>query len=68
MKNQQAEGRSGASTGLTAIHRADGTVLTPAIDVEEEVESYFTALFQGRHVASNLRAGPKDSGTIFQSD
>ena len=56
MKNQPFSPASkGRSTSLITIRGV-------------EVESYFTALFQGRHVASNLEAGPIDSGTTFQPD
>jgi hypothetical protein len=64
----QAEGRHGASPGLREVKTAAGAVLTSEADVEAEISSFFTALFHGRHVASNLEAGPVDSGVTFQPD
>jgi hypothetical protein len=61
-----AEGRHGPSPGLCSIKTAAGDILTSAASVEAEVTDYFTALFQGRHVASP--AGPVDSGHTFQPD
>ncbi len=46
--HQQAEGRSGSSTGLTAVCWADGTVLTTVAKVKGEMGNLFKALFQGR--------------------
>ena len=42
-----AEGRQGASPGLTEIKAATGEVLTDKNEVQEEVCSYFEALFHG---------------------
>jgi hypothetical protein len=43
-------------------------VLSSPAAVENEISSFFEALFHGRHVASNLEAGPIDSGGTFQPD
>ncbi len=64
----QQEGRHGANPGLREVKTAAGAILTSEADVEAEVSSFFTALFHGRHVASNLEAGPIDSGQTFQPD
>ena len=61
-----AEGRHGPSPGLSSVKTADGEVLSSPASVEAEITSYFSALFQGRHVASP--DGPVDSGNTFQPD
>jgi len=63
-----AEGKSGASPGLEAVKRPDGTILTDPGEVEQEVSAYFKALFHGRHRASEERPEPFDSGSPFQED
>jgi hypothetical protein len=50
------------------IKKADGTVADTKEEVEEQVTSFFEALFQGRHAASSDRPEPYDSGTPFVSD
>ncbi len=62
------EGRHSRSTGLMAIKKADGTVADTKEEVEEQVTSFFEALFQGRHATSADRPEPYDSGTPFVSD
>ena len=62
------EGRHGPSPGLTAIRTADGQVLREPDAVQQEILSYFEALFQGRHQASADRPEPFDSGTSFTPD
>jgi hypothetical protein len=59
-----AEGHHGPSPGLCSIKTATGDILTSPASVEAEVTDYFSALFQGRHVASP--DGPVDSGHTFQ--
>ena len=49
---------------ITAV----GRILTEPAEVEEEVLSYFEALFQGRHVATAARPEPHDSGQPFDPD
>jgi hypothetical protein len=61
-----AEGRHGPSPGLCSIKTATGDILTSPASVEAEVTDYFSALFQGRHVASP--DGQVDSGHTFQPD
>jgi hypothetical protein len=61
-----AEGRHGPSPGLCSVKTAAGDILTSAASVETEVTAYFSALFQGRNVASP--DGPVDSGHTFQPD
>ena len=63
-----AEGRQGASTGLTEIKTATREILTEKEAVQKEVCSYFEALFHGRHKASADRPEPYDSGEAFQED
>ena len=46
--HQQAGGRLGSSTGLTAVRRADGTVLTTAAEVKEEVGDLLQGPFPGQ--------------------
>jgi hypothetical protein len=62
------EGKHGASSGLCAVKATNGEVLSFPAAVENEISSFFEALFHGRHVASNLEAGPIDSGVTFQPD
>ena len=62
------EGRHGPSPGLTTIKTADGRILKEPAEVEKEVLSYFQALFQGRHTATEARLEPFDSGTAFTPD
>ena len=59
------EGRHGPSPGLTAIKTTDGQILREPTEVEQEVLSYFQALFQGRHTATEAQPEPYDSGTAF---
>ena len=47
---------------------AGNRILTEPAEVEEEVLSYFEALFQGRHVATAARPEPHDSGQPFDPD
>ena len=61
-----AEGRHGPSPGLRSVKTATGTILSSPASVEAEITDYFSALFQGRHVASPN--GPVDSGHTFQPD
>ena len=61
-----AEGRHGPSPGLLSVKTEDGVTLTAEDEVEAEITRYFSALFQGRHVASP--DGPMDSGATFQPD
>jgi exonuclease III len=60
-----AEGRFGSSSGLGSVRSADGSVLSSEAAVEQEVLTYFTALFRGRHVAAG-NSEPVDSGTSFE--
>ena len=62
------EGRHGPSPGLTAIRTADGQILREPDAVQQEILSYFEALFQGRHQTSADRPEPFDSGTSFTPD
>jgi len=66
--HHQAERRNGACTGLMAVKKADGTILSAPNKVEAEITFYFEALFQGRHVTSNGPGGPVDSGQTFVPD
>ena len=59
------EGRHGASPGLTAIRTADGQILREPEAVQQEVLSYFEALFQGRHITTMDRPERFDSGTSY---
>ncbi len=61
-----AEGRHGPSPGLCSVKTAAGTVLSSPASVEAEITSYFSALFQGRHVAS--ADGPVDSGHMMPDE
>ena len=56
------------SPGLMAVRTADGQVLRDPDDVQQEVLTYFEALFQGRHTATAARPEPHDSGTLFTPD
>ena len=58
-----AEGRWGSSPGRRTVRKEDGQVLHEAEEVEEEVLSFFEAIFQGRHVAAE--GSPVDSGVSF---
>ena len=60
-----AEGRHGPSPGLMAVRTAAGQVLRDQEDVQQEILTYFEALFQGRHTATAARPEPFDSGTPF---
>jgi hypothetical protein len=64
---------AGLRVGLEAIKKEDGSVVREPALVEEEMVSYFEALFQGRHVAGQEGLAPVDSGspsrqalTVFQ--
>jgi hypothetical protein len=46
--HQQAGGRSGSCTGLTAVRWADGTVLTTVVEVKEEVGDLLQGPFPGQ--------------------
>jgi hypothetical protein len=62
------EGRFGPSPGLRSIRAADGSIIRDPGGVEEEVASYFSALFNGRHAATIGAAEPVDSGSTFLPD
>ena len=53
-----AEGRHGPSPGLMAVRTAGGQVLRDQEDVQQEILTYFEALFQGRHTATAARPEP----------
>ena len=63
-----AEARFGPAAGLRAVRTAAGDVLRDPHLVEEEVASYFSALFNGRHAAAAGAAEPVDSGRAFVPD
>ena len=46
--HQQAEGHSGISTGLSAVRRADGTVLNTTAEVKQEVGDLLQGPFPGQ--------------------
>ncbi len=54
---------AGLRAGLEAIKKEDGSVVREPALVEEEIVSYFDALFQGRHVAGREGLAPVDSGS-----
>ena len=56
------------SPGLMAVRTADSQVLRDPDDVQQEVLTYFEAIFQGRHTATAARPEPHDSGTLFTPD
>jgi hypothetical protein len=64
--HKAADGRHGLSPGLCSVKTAAGDILTSPASVEAEITDYFSALFQGRHVA--FADGPVDSGHTFQPD
>jgi hypothetical protein len=63
-----AEGRHGASPGVTSVKTLAGTVLTDPDAVQNEILSYFDALFNGRHQTAADRPEPFDSGQPFTPD
>lgn len=60
-----AERNHGVTTGLTAVKKADGTILTEPDEVREEVFQYFDTLFHGRHETTPTCPEPFDSGRPF---
>ena len=62
------EGRQGRSSGLTSIKTTDGRILTEPEEVQEEVLSFFEAIFQGRHAPAQGAGEPVDSGQTFSPD
>jgi hypothetical protein len=64
-----AEGKHGRSPGLQRVRAANGDILTSEAAVQDEVFSFFSAIFQGRHVAAADPAGdPVDGGVPFSPD
>jgi exonuclease III len=62
------EGRGGKSSGLQAVRKVTGEILREPAAVEEEVFSFYEAIFQGRHRAAVAAGDPQDSGQSFQPD
>ncbi len=63
------EGKHGRSPGLQRIRAANGDILSSEAAVQEEVFSFFSAIFKGRHVAAaNPADDPVDSGSPFAPD
>jgi hypothetical protein len=58
--------QSGSSTGLTAVCRADGTVLSTTAEVKGEVRDLLQGPFSGQACGLNFETGPVDSGVTFQ--
>jgi hypothetical protein len=64
-----AEGKHGRSPGLQRVRAANGDILSSEAAVQDEVFSFFSAIFQGRHVAAADPADdPVDGGTPFAPD
>jgi hypothetical protein len=63
-----AESRHGSSPGLCSISTTDGAVLTEQEAVQQEIFSFYEAIFQGRHGAAAGADAPADSGVSFVPD
>jgi hypothetical protein len=64
-----AEGKHGRSPGLQRIRADNGNILFSEAAVQDEIFSFFSAIFQGRHVATTDPASnPVDSGVPFAPD
>ena len=51
-----------------ALCTTGGQVLSEQDEVQQEILSYFEALFQGHHMAMTASPEPFDSGTPFTPD
>jgi hypothetical protein len=63
-----AESRHGSSPGLCSVSTAEGAVLTEPEAVQQEIFSFYEAIFQGRHEATAGADAPADSGASFVPD
>jgi hypothetical protein len=64
-----SEGKTGQSSGLQSVLcSSTGAVLSDPEAVQQEVFSFYEAIFQGRHAAAEGAEAPVDSGSPFVPD
>ncbi len=63
-----AKSSHGASSGLRSVKTSGGTVLTELEEVQQEIFSFYDAIFQGCHAAVEGAEAPVDSSVSFTPD